>query len=191
MVHLLPHWNHAGEEGEKIRVVAYTNASEVELFLNGKSLGKNAVEKYGHGEWLVPYERGELTAVAYESGAEVARDTVKTSGKAARLKLRLENDDIAANGRDMAVFTCYVEDENGVVVPDASPLVTFHAEGAGVVYSTGSDVSDHVSLFSPIRKMRAGTITVAVKLKKTAGELVLTAESDGLDTARLSVRVEA
>lgn len=189
MAHLLPHWNFEGMEGEIIRVVAYTNAQEAELTLNGKSLGRRKVEKYGFGEWLVPYEAGELKVVAYVDGKPVATDCQVTSGKPYKLALRLDTEDVRANGTDVALFTCYVLDEEGREVPNAEATVRFVAEGAGKILSTGSDITDHGSLFNPERKMRAGKITVAVKTGERAGCLKLVAMADGLQTAVLKTEL--
>lgn len=190
MVHLLPHWNFEGFEGMPIKVVAYTNCDEVELFHNGKLQGRRKLEKHGHGEWEVPYAPGYIEAVAYIGGKEAARDKRVTAGKPYRLMLELQNPDVKANGKDIAIFDCYVVDENGIEVPDCSAVVDFLAEGAGRVYSTGSDVSDHGSLFSPTRKMRAGRIGVAVKTGKTSGALRLVATADGLLPAVYTVEIQ-
>ena len=190
MVHLLPHWNFEGFEGMPIKVVAYTNCDEVELFHNGKLQGRRKLEKHGHGEWEVPYAPGYIEAVAYIGGKEAARDKRVTAGKPHRLMLELQNPDVKANGKDIAIFDCYVVDENGIEVPDYSAVVDFLAEGAGRVYSTGSDVSDHSSLFSPTRKMRAGRIGVAVKTGKTSGALRLIATADGLLPAVYTVEIQ-
>ena len=190
MVHLLPHWNFEGFEGMPIKVVAYTNCDEVELFHNGKLQGRRKLEKHGHGEWEVPYAPGYIEAVAYIGGKEAARDKRVTAGKPYRLMLELQTPDVKANGKDIAIFDCYVVDENGIEVPDCSAVVNFLAEGAGRVYSTGSDVSDHGSLFSPTRKMRAGRIGVAVKTGKTSGALRLIATADGLLPAVYTVEIQ-
>lgn len=190
MAHLLPHWNFEGFEGMPIKVVAYTNCDEVELFHNGKSQGRRKLEKHGHGEWEVPYAPGYIEAVAYIGGKEAARDKRVTAGKPYRLMLELQNPDVKANGKDIAIFDCYVVDENGIEVPDCSAVVDFLAEGAGRVYSTGSDVSDHGSLFSPTRKMRAGRIGVAVKTGKTSGALRLIATADDLLPAVYTVEIQ-
>lgn len=190
MVHLLPHWNFEGFEGMPIKVVAYTNCDEVELFHNGKLQGHRKLEKHGHGEWEVPYAPGYIEAVAYIGGKEAARDKRVTAGKPHRLMLELQNHDVKANGKDIAIFDCYVVDENGIEVPDCSAVVDFLAEGAGRVYSTGSDVSDHGSLFLPTRKMRAGRIGVAVKTGKTSGALRLIATADGLLPAVYTVEIQ-
>ena len=112
-----------------------------------------------------------------------------TSKEAHRLELRLDTEDVIANGKDIAVFTCLALDEDGNEVYDATPTVTFTTNSLGKVYSTGSDVTDHNSLFLPTRRMRAGRISVAVKLGEISGELKLYAESAGLDSASISVDI--
>ena len=189
MVHLLPHWNWRGLEGEPMRVFAYTNANRLELFLNGKSLGARDVEPYGHGEWLVKYAPGTLEVKAYDGKRIVASDCRVTSKKAHKLALQLDTKDITANGKDIAIFTCYVIDEDGNEVYDASPTVTFSSNALGKIYSTGSDITDHTSIFSPTRQMRAGRISVAVKVGTTHGKLKLFAESDGLEKAVATVEI--
>lgn len=187
MIHLLPHWNFAGREGEKIAVWAYTNCERAELYLNGESLGTKDVERYGHAEWGVPYTAGEITVKGYLGDKVVCTDTRKTAGKATALKLRVDNRDICANGRDIAVVTCYCVDENGVEVPDACPTVSFYTNGRGRVVGTGSSVSDHTPVNATERKMYAGRITAAVRVGKTAGELRIYAEADGLTSASVAV----
>lgn len=191
MVHLLPHWNFAGLEGTPIRVVAYTNQPRAELFLNGVSLGGREIEPYGHAEWSVSYEPGTLEVRAYDKeGKCVAVDRRITSGTPYALHLTLDTPDVTANGRDIAILTCTVVDRNRNEVPDATPTVSFTASGAGTVYSTGSDITDHTSLFSPIRKMRAGRIGVAVKMGNRAGTLTVIAESEGLRRAILQIEID-
>lgn len=124
MVHIVPHWNFAGLEGHDILVTVYTNCDELELFLNGSSLGRKTIEKYGHGKWNVPYEKGELRVIGYRNGQVVAEQKKETTGKASALKLTLENE-FEANGRDLAIFTCECVDEEGRVGPDASEYVRF------------------------------------------------------------------
>lgn len=189
MVHLLPHWNWDGMEGENIRVFAYTNTQRLELFLNGKSLGAKNIEKFGHGEWQVAYEPGELRVVAYDGGRIVAEDIRVTSKTAHRLVLELDTKDVIANGEDIAILTCYVADEDGNEVYDATPTVTFSTNSLGRVYSTGSDITDHSNLFCSTRRMRAGRISVAVKLGDVSGELKVYAESQGLKRGLIKVNI--
>lgn len=189
MVHLLPHWNMKGLEGEVIRVLAYTNTDRLELFLNGRSLGSRNIEKHGHGEWQVVYEPGTLKVKAYKGDLVVAEDVRITSKEAFALALKLDTKDVSANGEDIAIFTCYVADEDGNEVYDAAPTVSFSTNSLGKIYSTGSDITDHTSLFLPTRRMRAGRITVAVKLGTVSGDLKLYAESVGLKTGVITVKI--
>lgn len=185
MVHLLPHWNFQGLEGMPIKVVAYTNCDGAELIVNGKSQGYVEVEKWGHAEWSVPYERGRVEVKAFLGGAVVASEARETTGPAKKIMMTLDTADVAANGKDIAIVSCYCVDEAGREVPDASPVVSFTASGAGSIYSTGSDISEHASIFSSVRKMRAGRIGVAVKMNNTAGQLKIIATADGLESGLL------
>lgn len=189
MVHLLPHWNFAGREGEFIKVVAYTNCEEVELYLNGESLGKQRLEKYGHGEWQVKYTPGVLEVKAGNGGKILCSDKRETTGEAKQLKLILDNPPIYANGRDIVIVTCMCLDENGREVPTASPYVRFNTNGKGRIVATGSDICDHNPVTDTDRKMRAGRITVAVKAGTTPGELKVYAESDNLKGAVLTIEL--
>ena len=191
MVHLLPHWNFRGLEGEPIKVFAYTNTDSLELFLNGESLGRRKIERFGHGEWTVPYNPGKLEVLAYKDGEVVARAEKITSKAASKLALTLESRDVSANGKDIAILTCYAVDEDGNEVYDAEPTVRFSTNSLGSIYSTGSDITEHDTIFKSTRKMRAGRIGVAVKLGEVAGELKVYAESDGLLSAVLSVKIDS
>src|SRR5262249_25889887 len=133
MVHVVPqNWNWEGKEGQNIPVMLYTNADEVELFVNGKSLGRkkrlsepveipvgqNASRDLKFSskyrlEWQVPYAKGSLKAVAYQSGKQVAEDAVKTAGAPARVRLIPDRSTIQADGDDLSFVTVRVEDQNG------------------------------------------------------------------------------
>lgn len=189
MIHLLPHWNLPEYEGKEVRISAYTNCDAAELFLNGESIRKVAVEKYGHAEWFVPYTKGKLEVIGYKNGKAAAFDTKETSDAPYALKLKLENKEIKANGEDVAIITCFVVDKNGTEVPNASPTVSFFTNKSGKVIATGADVSDHIPVTSSVRKMRAGRITVAVKTGVQAGELSVFAECENLVSARLDIDI--
>lgn len=190
MIHLLPHWNWADRMGEEITVFAYTNCDEAELFLNGESLGRRAIEPYGHGVWSVTYTPGTLEVVGYKNGEKVATDKRVTTKAPYALALRAENaDDVKANGKDVLLVTAYCVDENGLEVPDASTFVRFHTNALGRVVATGSDGSDHVPVTAPERRMRAGAISVAVRVGENAGTLRLYADADGLVPTSLSLQI--
>lgn len=189
MIHLLPHWNFQGREGEKIAVWAYTNCQEAELFLNGKSLGKKTIEKFGHGEWNVEYQKGVLEVIGINGGKVVCSDKKTTSQKAASLVLRLDNKISKANGTDIAVVTCFCVDQNGVEVPNATPYVSFFTNGYGTVVGTGSSVTDHNPVNLTERKMYAGRITAAIRVGNKSGTLEVYAEAENLNSAVLKIQL--
>ncbi len=187
MVHLLPHWNFEGREGEPIKVFAYTNCDELELFLNGKSLGRKQIEKYGHGHWDVEYEKGTLCVKGYLDGKQVCSDERVTTGKAVKLNMVLENGPVYANGRDVAIISCYCTDEKGLEVPTASPFVSFNTNKNGKIVGTGSDICDHNPVPEPCRKMRAGRISIAVKVGDVKEPIKVYAQAEGLADAVLAI----
>lgn len=194
MIHMLPHWNVDVFDDEPVKVWAYTNCDEAELILNGKSLGRQKVEKYTHIEWTVPYEKGKVEVVGYINGTEVAREIHETAGTPKKLVLRLENE--VNSAEDVAIITCYTIDEQGRFVPNASPFVEFHTNSFGQIISTGSDISDHTPLHEPSRKMREGYISVAAGVAtingapvSQKGTIQVYARAQGLEPARLKIEV--
>lgn len=183
VVHLLPHWNFTGLEGEKIRVICYTNCEEAELFLNGKSLGSQNTKDFAHGEWFVGFKPGTLCVKAKNGGKVVCSDEKTTSGKAEKLSLVLENKTEFANGRDVALLSCFCIDAFGNEVYDADAFVKFYTNELGSVIATDSDVCDHTAPHVPERKMRAGRISVAVRVGSQKGILKVYAESSGFPLA--------
>ncbi len=194
MIHVLPHWNHPGFEGVPMQVWAYTNCEEAELFLNGTSLGRQTVKYCLHAEWTVPYQPGRIEVVGYIGGERRATDAQETTGAPVSLDLRLETPTAHANGEDIALFTCLVRDEQGRKVPDASPLVQFACTSGGQIVGTGSSNTDSTPVPSPVRKMYAGLISVAVKISlppagATSTKLTLIARADGLRSAVKSIEL--
>ena len=187
MIHVLPHWNFDGRDGEIIDVWAYTNCACAELFLNGVSMGRVDVKYPGHAQWAVPYKPGELRAVGYRDGAAVCEDIAVTTGRAVALELELQNGDYLSAA---AVIHCYAVDENGLRVPDASPFVSFYAGDGARIIGTGSDICDHVPPSCHDRRMRAGVIAVAVDCGN-ARSFTVYAEADGLRAASLTVCVRS
>lgn len=188
MAHIVPHWNFKGLEGQDVIVTVYTNCDELELFLNGNSLGRKEIEKYGHGEWNVPYEAGKLSVKGYSAGVLVCEDERTTTGRPVALRLTCDND-FKANGRDIALFTCECLDENGNVVPDAAEYVQFSAKEPAQVIATGSDSSDPNRVSNSARKMYMGKIRVALKPQAGQEEIVLTAISDNCGVTRITVKL--
>lgn len=187
MVHILPHWNHRGLEGEPINVWVYTNCDEVELFLDEKSLGTQKIERYGHGEWEVYYKPGCLKAVGKISGQICTEEVVETTGRPVGLKLIPDNKVEYANGRDLLLLTCVCVDEKGREVPDAEAFIKFSANSLGQVVGTGSDICDHIPPQSPSRKMRAGKCSLAVRVGKEPSRLKVYASSSELGKTVISI----
>ena len=190
MIHLLPHWNWPGREGEKLRVSCYTNCDSVRLMLNGREIGVSQVGKYGHAEWQVVYEPGKLEAIGYISEKEVCRCTRETTGPAVALRLTLETPGLRADGTDVAIITCDCVDAEGRHVPDAAPMVHFMTNDFGTVAATGSDISDHNPVTCPDRRMRAGLASVLVRAGANPGTLRVYAAADGLKSATLDIEIE-
>ncbi len=191
MVHILPHWNHNGHEGEIIPVWTYTNCEQVELFYNGVSQGKQDIRKFGHGEWQLVYAPGEVVAKAYIGGKEVASDRVVTTGKPVKLELEMQTEALFANVDDCAVIHCYALDEHGNRVPDAAAYVSFDCSKLGIISATGSDISDHKPPKFVDRQMRAGVVAALVTSKGIEGKLVIYAKAEGLETSRLEIDIIA
>lgn len=186
MAHIVPHWNFKGLEGREIPVTVYTNCEELELFLNGKPLGKRQIEKYGHGEWSVEYIPGTLEVKGYIGGKEVCGDKRVTTGRPAALKLTQDND-FTANGSDIALFTCECVDENGLTVPDAAEYVRFSVSAPAKIIGTGSDNCDHNNVANTDRKMYMGKIRIAIKPKQGQVSFTLTAMSDNCGVCEKTV----
>jgi len=137
-LHLLPHWNWPGREGQPIEVWAYSNCDEVELFLNRKSLGRQPMPRNGHLVWQVPYAPGTLEAVGYQAGKKALIDVVKTTGPAAALHLTADNTTLRANREDISVITVRVQDKNQRLMPTANPDITFQLSGPGKILGVGN-----------------------------------------------------
>jgi beta-galactosidase len=208
MVHVLPHWNWEGREGQAIPVMAYTNADEVELFLNGKSLGrrqrfsdpielpvgKNVSQdgkfttKY-RLEWQVPYQAGDLKAIAYRGGKQVAVDEVHTAGAPAFVKLTADRDTIQAGGKDLSFFTVRIEDAKGNLCPLADNLVQFSVTGAGEIAGVDNGNAATVEPFqADHRKAFSGMALLIVRSHAgQPGRIHVTASSAGLTGAALDI----
>ena len=144
VLHIMPHWNWPGREGQNIDVRALSNCDEVELFLNGRSLGRKPMVRFSVIKWAVPYAPGTLSARGYIGGKLVAETKVETAGPPAAVHLKPDRETVGADGRDAAVFTVSITDAQGRVVPDAGNAVSFDLEGAGHILGVGNgDPSCH------------------------------------------------
>ncbi|MEP7127297.1 MAG: beta-galactosidase GalB [Chitinophagales bacterium] len=189
VLHLLPHWN--WKQGEVIEVWAYYNeADEVELFLNGKSLGVRS--KTGdalHVEWKVPFETGTLKAVSRKNGSIVLTEEIKTAGSPAKILLTADRNKINADGKDLSFVTVTIQDANGNMVPDADNEVQFKISGEGFIagVDNGSETSTE-SFKADHRKANHGLCLAIIQSKQNAGTIQLTASSPGLQNATLTIQ---
>lgn len=138
VLHIFPHWNWPDRVGEEIEVRAHTNVDEVELLLNGSSLGRKAVERNSHVSWRVKYAPGELVARGYRGGRVVMTSRRVTTGAPAAVRLEADRTTIKADGRDLAVVTVEVRDASGNQVPTAGDLVRFEVQGPGRIIGVGN-----------------------------------------------------
>jgi beta-galactosidase len=189
MVHVVPmNWTN-WTAGQAVKVMVYTNADSVELFLNGKSQGsKTMTASTGHLQWSVPFATGTLEAKATKGGAVVASDTVQTAGAAASLALKVDRASIAADGQDLAFIEADVVDAQGVVVPQASNAITFTVSGPGALVGVdnGNSVS-HDSYKGSSISAFSGKALAIVRATKTAGTITLTATSGTLKGGSVTV----
>jgi len=187
VLHVFPHWN--WKEGQTVDIWAYSNAEEVELFLNNKSLGVK--KKQGddlHLLWKVAFVPGTLKAISRTAGKEVLVKEIKTAGNAAKLTAIADRSTIKSDGSDLSFITIEVVDENGVMVPDANQLVEFKLEGPGKIIGVDNgDPVSHESFKAPQRKAFHGKCLVVVQSDEKAGIIKLTATSAGLSAATVEL----
>ncbi len=188
VLHILPHWNWPGKEGQPISVWVHGNCDEVELRLNGVSLGRKAMTRNSHLEWSVNYAPGVLLARGYNGGKVAAEVSSETTGAAAAIRLVADPAKINADGEDVSIVTVSVLDSQGRIVPTAGNSVQFTLDGPGKIIGVGNgDPSCHEPDKASARSVFGGLAQVIVQSTKQSGELVLTAESDGLTAARLTI----
>jgi beta-galactosidase len=187
VLHVFPHWNWPGKEGQEIPVWVHSNCDEVELFLNGKSLGKKTMERNGHLEWQVPYAPGKLEAKGTSQGKSLSA-VRETTGGPAGIALDPDRSSLTADGADLAWVGVSVVDDQGRVVPTAGNMVRFSVKGPGIVLGVGNgDPTCHESVKASQRSAFNGLCMVLVQTTRTPGEIVLTAESDGLKSCTIKL----
>jgi beta-galactosidase len=185
MLHLLPHWNWAGKEGKDIEVWCYSNCKQVELFLNGQSLGKKAMPRYSHLEWKVKYAPGTLSAAGYDNeGNVLARSRVETTGEPAAILLEPDRTILDTDGNDISLVTVRVVDAQGRTVPVATNMVSFHVTGAGKLLGVGNgDPDSHEPDKAKERSAFNGLCLAIVQSRGAAGAITIQADSPGLKSA--------
>ncbi len=195
VLHIFPHWNLAGHEGEEVEVWAYSNCDEVELTVNGKKLGRQAMPKNGHLKWKAIYQPGKVIATGYKNGKRILTEVIETTKPATKIVLRADRQTIAADGRDVCVVGIEIQDQKGRIVPDACQMLTFTLEGGGRILGVGngdpSYMGDDHPKMSDCRTFSIpafnGLAQVLIQSDKKASTLQLTANSDGLKPGSISI----
>ncbi|MBK8474965.1 MAG: DUF4982 domain-containing protein [Opitutaceae bacterium] len=200
VLHLAPHWNWPGKEGQGIRVQAFSNCAEVELFLNGVSQGRQAMPRHSKLFWRdVEYTPGTLSAKGYDAAGKVIAETkVETTGAPVQIVLTPDRPTIDADGKDVAVFTVAAVDAQGRVVPLAQNSVNFALEGAGRIIGVGNgDPNCHepdVFVGPQARWSRSlfnGLAQIIVQSARETGEIQLMASADGLAPRTTTVQTRS
>lgn len=193
MVHILPHWNFPDRIGRVTPVFVYSSGDEVELFLNGESLGKKVKQPYEYRfRWdSVVYQPGELIAVAYKQNRKWAEASVKTTGDAIRLKAEPDKTVIKADGEDLVFVKVSFEDKDGNAVPTAENMITCTLEGDGEIVATDNgDPTCLITFSEPARPAFNGLFLAIIKAKRNGVRpLRLTITSEGLEKAIVDIKI--
>jgi beta-galactosidase len=212
MLHLFPHWNWPGRDGQAMPVLCYTNCNAVELFLNGKSFGEKRMEfprqgnsgswnRYDkprvypttadlHLEWDIPYEPGVLKAIGRKDGKTVCVTEIRTTGAPASLKMSVDRDTVMADAHDAANVEVTVVDKEGNVVPTADNLVQFFISGEGKIAGVDNgNPRNHDAYKNDHRKAFNGLCLALIQSLEKPGRIKLIAKSEGLKDASIEIIV--
>jgi len=194
-LHILPHWNWEGREGQITPVFVYTNYDSAELFVNGKSMG---IQKKNNSTpqnryrlmWMdVKYEPGTLKVVAFDKdGKAIAEEQIQTAGQAYQIVLNADRNTIQADGKDLSYVTVSVVDKNGVPCPTATNQLQFKVKGKGVYRAAcNGDATSLEQFHLPTMKLFSGKLVVTLQSIEEAGTMELSVSGKGLKTATLSI----
>lgn len=193
VIHISPHWNWKGKEGENIKVWVNSNAETVELFLNKKSLGKKEMPRNRHLEWEVKYAPGTLEAVGYRNGKKISTKQITTDAGYS-IHLVADRATISADGKDISVINVIVKDKKGREVPDADNLIEFSLKGNGKILGVGNGDSsshepDQYTDGKWKRKLFSGKCQLIVQSLPSAGSIEIEATSAGLVSGKQLIQL--
>lgn len=191
VLHISPHWNWPGMEGKSIDVWVNSNADEVELFLNGKSLGRKKMPRNGHLNWQVAYKPGTLKAIGYRDGRKFAASR-ETTGKPAFIVLVADRKQVTSDGADASVVNVEVRDAKGRTVPDASDMISFTIIGPAKIIGVGNgDPSSHerdaYDGSTATRSLFNGRCQLIIQSTTGEGVIRVEAKADNLRAASVSI----
>jgi len=191
VLHISPHWNWRDKMGKPIDVWVNSNADNVELFLNGKSLGKKDMPINSHLQWTVNYQPGKLEAIAYKKGKKITAK-VETTGQAVEVVMTPNKTTMLADGKDVSIINITVIDREGREVPDADNLIKFYIKGVGKIIGVGNgDPSSHEpdkcadGMWQ--RTLFNGKCQIIVQSTKQSGAIKFEAKAVGLYTASTDI----
>ena len=191
LVHIFPHWNWPGHEGQTIHVWCYGNCNEIELRVNGTSYGRKQMPRFRHVQWDVPYQAGHIEACGYNHGTLAAVHRIETTGQPAALLLMPDRYVLRADGQDTVPISLAVVDSAGRIVPTANNKVRFRVTGAGVNAGVGNGnpacLEPNVANF---RSAFNGLCMILARANDTGGIIRVRAMADGLKSAGVELLVK-
>jgi hypothetical protein len=188
-----PHWNWKGNEDKTLQVSVYSRADSVRLFLNGREIGRKGVspETKLTAVFDVPYEPGELKAVAYQGGNETAQKIFKTTGEPAAIRLKSDRDTISANRNDLCFVTIEIIDEFGEVVTDSRNQITIDISGSGELVGSGNACPyDMESVGKTTLKAFHGKALAIARPFTKKGTMTVTVKGEGLGESSTVISVQ-
>ena len=195
VLHIFPHWNLQGHEGEEVEVWAYSNCDEVELTVNGKKLGRQPMPRNGHLKWKAVYQPGRVEATGYKNGKRILTKTIETTKAAAKVVLKADRQQIAADGQDMAIVNIELHDQKGRFVPNACPVLTFCLEGDASIIGCGNGDPSYLGSDHPDKQpchtfsipAFNGRAQVLIQSGKLPSTVTLKCTADGLKYGLLTI----
>jgi beta-galactosidase len=190
LVHLLPHWNWKGREGQPIEVWAYSNCEEVELLLNGVSHGRQRMPRNRHVSWKLPYATGRIEARGFNGGRRVVDDKRETTGEVAAIRLTSDRTRLHAGGSDVAMIKAEIVDGAGRVVPHADTELHFLVSGEAQVIGVGNGNPNSLEADRAVsRRAFNGLCQAIVQVGKAPGVIRIEAHAEGLRSAGVALLV--
>ncbi len=195
VLHILPHWNLSGHEGEDIDIWVYSNCEEVSLNVNGKNLGRQTMPHDGHLSWKTVYAPGRVVATGYIAGEKVLTQTIETTSEATQIEVKADRQTLSADGVDVAIVNVSLKDKKGRFVPTACSDLTFTLNGEGRIIGAGNGDPACLLIDHPTDKdcqefhfpAFNGHAQVIIQTTKTAGHVLLTCSGEDLKEGILSL----
>lgn len=195
-LHIFPHWNLQGHEGQEVDMWVYSNCDEVELIVNGKTLERKQMPRNGHLTWKATYQPGKVIAKGYKQGKLVKTETIETTGSASKIQMVADRTEITADGRDLSVINITLQDAKNRFVPDACNNLTFTLQGEGRILGVGNGDPSYLGEDHPKDKdckqfsipAFNGHAQVIVQSTKSQGKITLTCSADNMKSAKVEMK---